>query len=93
MSMFSKLSVPPALSARKPSSVPVPGVEADRQADLVGPVLEARLPDSVLVERSQLVCKAFELDGVDGRAMAGVEASAALEVELDLAAQDVGVPA
>jgi hypothetical protein len=69
------------------------GVEADRQADLVGSVLEARLPGSVLVERSQLVCEAFEFDGVDDRAMAGVEASAALEVELGLAAQGVGVPA
>ena len=39
------------------------------------------------------VCEVFELDGVDDWTMAGVEASAALEVEFDLAAQGVGVPA
>jgi hypothetical protein len=71
--------------------VDVDVLEAQRAAGAVGE--EAFEGAGAGVERSQLVCEAFELGGVGGRAMAGVEASAALEVELDLAAQGVGVPA
>jgi len=52
-------------------------------------VLERRLAGGVAVERSQPVGEALQLDGVDDRAMAGV----ALDVELDVAQQRVGVPA
>jgi hypothetical protein len=50
--MFSKLSLPPALSARKPSSVPLPQVETEGQADLVGfRAGRFRLAGAVAVER------------------------------------------
>jgi len=68
----------PALSARKPSSVPLPQVETEGQADLVGfRAGRFRLAGAVAVERLQLLCE--ELDGVDDRLVAGVEASVALE--------------
>jgi len=91
--MFSKLNRPAVPVCEETFDCPLAGVDADRQADLLLRVFERRRPGERLVENSQLIPEALELNGQDRPAMMGMEAAEKSDVEFDVTHQPVRVPA